>query len=114
LRNHISSMEQRKGVSFQVIAEIISLGDKRLNRQASEALDSYAGHIRNILSEGIEAGEVRKDLDPEKATTLVSAAIQGLVSRWALSNYSFNLEQEYESIWGILRETIVAQSRERG
>jgi hypothetical protein len=27
---HISSIEQRKGVTFQVIAEIISLGDKKL------------------------------------------------------------------------------------
>ena len=111
LRNHMSSIEQRKGVSFQVIAEIISLGDKRLNRQASEALDRYVGHIRDLLLEGIEAGEIRKDVDPEKAATLITAAIQGLVSRWALSNYSFNLEQEYESVWGILRAAIVSQRK---
>jgi AcrR family transcriptional regulator len=111
LRNHMSSIEQRKGVSFQVIAEIISLGDKRLNRQASEALDRYVGHIRDLLSVGIEAGEIRKDVDPEKAATLITAAIQGLVSRWALSNYSFNLEQEYESVWGILRAAIVSQRK---
>ena len=29
LQNHMSSIEQRKSVSFQVIAEIISLGDKK-------------------------------------------------------------------------------------
>ena len=108
LRNHISSMEQKKGVSFQVIAEIISLGDKKLNRQASEALDKYAGHIRDLLSEGIEAGEIRKDVDPEEAATLITAAIQGLVSRWALSNYSFNLEQQYLALWSMLRATIVS------
>jgi AcrR family transcriptional regulator len=108
LRNHMSSIEQRRSVSFQVIAEIISLGDKELNRQASEALDSYAGHIRDLLSEGIEAGEIRKDVDPEKAATLITAAIQGLVSRWALGNYSFNLEQQYLALWNMLRATIVS------
>lgn len=108
LRNHISSMEQKKGVSFQVIAEIISLGDKKLNRQASEALDKYAGHIRDLVSEGIEAGEIRKDVDPDKAATLITAAIQGLVSRWALSSYSFNLEQQYLALWSMLRATIVS------
>ena len=108
LRNHMSSIEQRRSVSFQVIAEIISLGDKELNRQASEALDSYAGHIRDLLSEGIEAGEIRKDVDPEEAATLITAAIQGLVSRWALSNYSFNLEQQYLALWSMLRATIVS------
>ena len=111
LRNHISSMEQKKGVSFQVIAEIISLGDKKLNRQASEALDKYAGHIRDLLSEGMEGGEIRKDVDPEKAATLITAAIQGLVSRWALSNYSFNLEQQYLALWSMLRATIVSVRR---
>ena len=111
LRNHMSSMEQRKGVSFQVIAEIISLGDKKLNRQASEALDRYAGHIRDLLLEGTKAGEIRKDVDPEKAATLITAAIQGLVSRWALSNYSFNLEQEYDSVWSMLRAAIVSQRK---
>jgi AcrR family transcriptional regulator len=108
LRNHISSIEQRKGVSFQVMAEIISLGDKKLNRQASEALDKYTGHIRDLLSEGMKAGEIRKDVDPEQAATLITAAIQGLVSRWALSNYGFNLEQQYLALWSMLRATIVS------
>ena len=33
LRSHLSAIEQRRGVSFQVIAEIISLGDKKLNKR---------------------------------------------------------------------------------
>jgi AcrR family transcriptional regulator len=107
LRNHISSIEQRKGVSFQVIAEIISLGDKRLSKQASQALDAYTGRIRDILAKGVESGEMRRDLDPDKAAMLIAAALQGLVSRWALSNYRFNLEQEYGSMWLVLREAIV-------
>lgn len=110
LKKHICSMEQRKGVSFQVIAEIISLGDKELNRQASEALDRYTGHIKDLLSQGIEAGEIRKDVDPEDAATLITAAIQGLVSRWALSSYGFNLERRYLALWGMLRKTITASS----
>jgi AcrR family transcriptional regulator len=109
LRNHVSAIQQRKGVSFQVVAEIISLGDKKLSRQASQALDAYTGRIRDILSAGIGAGEFRKDIDPEEAATLVTAAIQGLVSRWALSGYSFDLEQEYLSTWLLLREAFVSR-----
>ena len=114
LRNHVSAIQQRRGVSFQVVAEIISLGDKKLSRQASQALDAYASRIQEILLAGIKAGEIRKGIDAEKAATLITAAIQGLVSRWALSNYSFNLEQEYESVWGILRAAIFSQRKEKG
>ena len=108
LQNHMSSIEQRKSVSFQVIAEIISLGDKKLNRQASEALDRYTAHIAELLSQGIEAGEIRKDVVPEETAILITAAIQGLVGRWALGNYSFNLEQHYLALWNMIRATIVS------
>lgn len=107
LRNHISASEKRRGVSFQVVAEIISLGDKRLSKQASQALDAYTGRIRDILVRGIKAGEIRRDVDPDRVAMLIAAAVQGLVSRWALSNYAFNLEQEYASLWIVLREGIV-------
>jgi len=107
LRNHMSSIEQRKSVSFQVLAEIISLGDKKLNRQASEALERYTAYIADLLSQAIEAGEIRKDINPEEAAILITAAIQGLVSKWALGNYSFNLEQQYLTLWRMLRATIV-------
>jgi AcrR family transcriptional regulator len=114
LRNHMSSIEQRKSVSFQVIAEIISLGDKKLNRQASEALERYTAYIGDLLSQAIVAGEIRKDVDPEEAAILITAAIQGLVSRWALSNYGFNLEQQYLSLWKMLRATIVNPGTQAG
>jgi AcrR family transcriptional regulator len=107
LRNHVSAIRQRRGVSFQVMAEIISLGDKKLSKQASQALGAYTGRIRDILSAGVGAGEIREDVDPEKAAILITAALQGLVSRWAVSNYEFNLEQEYASMWGLLREAVV-------
>jgi AcrR family transcriptional regulator len=106
LRNHVSAIQQRKGVSFQVIAEIISLGDKRLSRQASEAVSEYTRRIRDIVAAAISAGEIRKDMDPDKVAILIAATLQGLVSRWALRNYDFDLEKEYLSTWLLLREAI--------
>ena len=107
MKSHISSIEQRRGVTFLVIAEIISLGDKKLNRQASEVLNRYTGRIRDILSEGVKSGEIRDDVAPETAAVLLSATIQGLVNLWALSNYSFSLEESYLSLWRMLREVVI-------
>lgn len=107
MKSHISSIEQRRGVTFLVIAEIISLGDKKLNRQASEVLNRYTGRIRDIISEGAKSGELRDDVAPETAAILLSATIQGLVNLWALSNYSFSLEESYLSLWRLLREVVI-------
>ncbi|NTV52866.1 MAG: type I DNA topoisomerase, partial [Candidatus Firestonebacteria bacterium] len=41
LRRHFSAIDLRQGISFQVIAETVSLGDKSLNKQATKAITRY-------------------------------------------------------------------------
>ena len=107
LRSHLSAIEQRQGISFQVIAEIISLGDKKLNKKISETITKYIGRLKELLAEGVKSGEVRQDIDLEAAATLFFGMVQGLVNIWALSNYSFNLEEKYEPLWHTFRESII-------
>jgi AcrR family transcriptional regulator len=107
LKNHISAIEQRKGVSFLVVAEIISLGDKKLNRKIYEVLNNYIEHIKNILIRGVQSGELKPDFDPQMAATIFFGIIQGLVSLWALSNYNFTLEEKYFGLWDFFRRSIM-------
>jgi AcrR family transcriptional regulator len=96
--DHISSIQQRKGVTFQVIAEIISLGDKKLNRKIYKVIDKYIARIQGIISEGIKAGVLRTDVDPTAAARLFFGMTQGIVNIWSLSQYSFNLQEEYKPL----------------
>ncbi len=109
LRGHLSTIEQKRGTSFQVIAEIISLGDKRLNRKASEAISEYVRRLEGLLSCAVAAGEISKEIDLQSAATLLFAMMQGLVNIWALSNYSFNLEEKYQSLWRIFAKAIATR-----
>jgi AcrR family transcriptional regulator len=106
LKNHISAIEQRKGVSFLVVAEIISLGDKRLNRKIYDVLNNYIDHIQNIITRGIQSKEIKTGIDPRMAATTFFGIIQGLVSLWALSNYTFTLEEKYPGLWIFFRQSI--------
>ena len=105
--NHFSAIDLRKGISFQVIAEIISLGDRKLNKQASQAIGKYISRLKELLSDGVRSGVVRKDIDLEASATLLFALIQGLVNIWALSEGSFKLTEKYASLWQIYREAII-------
>jgi AcrR family transcriptional regulator len=106
LRNHLSSIQQRKGMSFLVIAEIISLGDKELNKRVLEVLSKYISNIRKLLLEGIKTGEIRQDIDPQMVATSFFGTMQGLVTIWALSNYNFNLEKKFGTFWSGFRGAI--------
>jgi AcrR family transcriptional regulator len=106
LRQHLSEIEQRKGMSFQIIAEIISLGDKRLNREVYDKLQIYITRLGQLLSQGSRSGHVRDDLDLEACATLLFGMIQGLVNIWALAGYNFDLAAKYESMWSIFQLAI--------
>ena len=106
LEGHLSSIEQRRGMSFQVIAEIISLGDKKLNWQVTQSIDEYVDRLKALLSRGIKAGLVRDDVDLEAAALLLFGMIQGLVNIWALSNYKFDLTEKYSTLWKVFRKAV--------
>jgi hypothetical protein len=107
LRNHLSAIEQRRGISFQVIAEIISLGDKNLNRKISHTIERYTGCLKNLLAEGVRSGEVREDIDLDAAAIALFGIIQGLVNVWALKNYDFDPQEKYVPLWHIFREAVI-------
>ncbi|MBM4461923.1 MAG: hypothetical protein FJ012_01130 [Chloroflexi bacterium] len=89
------------------MAEITSLGDKELNRKVADTIDKHIRGLRDVLSEGVKAGDVREDVDLEAAAMLLFGMIQGLVNIWALRNYDFDPEQKYVSLWNIFREAVV-------
>jgi AcrR family transcriptional regulator len=107
LRSHLSAVEQRRGISFQVIAEIISLGDKKLNGRVSQVIERYTGCLKDLLIEGVRSGEIREDIDLDAVAMALFGIVQGLVNIWALHNYSFDAKERYAALWSIFREAII-------
>lgn len=107
IQNHFSAIDLRKGVSFQVIADIISLGDKRLNRQALKTLTDYIAVIEELLTAGVHSGCIRPDLDINAAAKMLYGIAQGLANLCSLDNSSFTLTEQFASHWAIYREAII-------
>jgi AcrR family transcriptional regulator len=109
LKNHLSEIEQRRGMSFQIIAEIISLGDKKLNREVYEKLNLYIDRIKSLLAAGVRSGHVKDDIDLGASALMLFGMIQGLANFWALSGYTFDLTEKYSALWAIYRQVIQPQ-----
>jgi AcrR family transcriptional regulator len=106
LRTHLSSIEQRRGLSFLVLAEIISFGDKSLNKKVSDSIQIYVERLRLLLADGARAGLVRSDINLHAAALLLFGMIQGLVNIWALNGYKFDLAEKYSEMWKVYKESI--------
>jgi len=106
LRTHLSRIEQRRGLSFLVLAEIISFGDKSLNKKVSDNIQIYVDRLRLLLADGVRAGLIRQDVDLEAAALLLFGMIQGLVNIWALSGFKFDLAEKYSELWKVYKRSL--------
>jgi len=106
LRTHLSKIKQKRGLSFLVLAEIISFGDESLNKKVSDNIHSYVDRLRVVLSDGVRSGVVRQDIDLEAAALLLFGMIQGLVNIWALNAYKFDLVKRYSDLWEVCKKSL--------
>jgi len=106
LRTHLSRIEQRRGLSFLVLAEIISFGDKSLNKKVSDNIQIYVDRLKLLLSDGVRVGLISQDVDLKAAALLLFGMIQGLVNIWALSGYKFDLAEKYSELWKVYKRSL--------
>jgi len=106
LRTHLSRIEQKRGMSFLVLAEIISFGDKSLNRKVSDHIQIYVGRLRLLLADGVRAGLIRQDIDLAAAALLLFGMIQGLVNIWSLNSFKFDLVERYSALWKVYKGSL--------
>lgn len=106
IQNHFSVIDTRKGLAFQVIAEIVSLGDKTLNKKASTMINTYISKLMGLLAAGVKSGSVRQDIDLEASAILLFSMIQSLVSIWSLNKCNFDLIEKYGSLWQVYSRAI--------
>jgi AcrR family transcriptional regulator len=111
LKKHLSEIEQRRGMTFQVIAEIISLGDKKLNREVYEKLTAYIDRLKQLLDDCGGSDIMRQNMDHQASALLLFGMIQGLVNIWALSNFGFNLLDKFDSLWAIYTTALLAENQ---
>jgi AcrR family transcriptional regulator len=105
LRRHLSAIEQKRGLSFLVFAEILSFGDRKLNQKTAQNLDRYIRQLTELLQRGTR--DCRARIDPPAAAQLLFGMIQGLVSLWAFNSYGFDLLRRYASLWRVFRRALL-------
>ena len=89
--SHLSYAEQRKGVTFIVINETLSMKDKKLESEMYEVVRKYLKTIEAIFSEGIASGELRKGINAASASLAFFGMVQSTVTIWALSGFDSSL-----------------------
>ena len=106
LTNQVANIAKRHGMSFQIIAEVISLGDRKLNKQLSDIMTKYLDRVKNLLAHGVETGEIRSDINLEATAMLFFGMVESLSNYWTLNNYKFNIEDKIGPMRDIFHKAV--------
>ena len=76
--------------------------------------EGFLEWIQQLVAEGIRAQSVRNDLDPRLLALMVAGMVEGLTTRWLLSDCAFSLEKAAEAAWRGFRILIVPSAGDAG
>jgi AcrR family transcriptional regulator len=110
LKAHLSSVEQRRGVSLIVISETVRLADKDLRKRMFDVVNRYLNRIEELLARGVKSGQISRNIDLGTAALTFFALVHATVTLWALSNSSFPLAKKNKLLWESYMAGLVVRS----
>ncbi len=102
IRRQLGFISQRRGIPRLLFSDRLHLENPGLRRAVMRLMERYTERVSGLLREGIREGRFRADLDPDETARLLISLVQGLVARWSLSDFAFDLESEGEPLWRLL------------
>ena len=70
LQLHVSYVELRQGISFVVIAQAAPFEEPRVRSAGRNLVEKYLSLVSEIITQGIERGEIDKTVSPDAAATV--------------------------------------------
>ena len=82
-----------------IFSEEIFQNDKRLSAQVSEIMKFNQEAMLILIEKGQKNDDIRTDIPVEQLSLIIIGGLRMIVTKWRLSNYSFDLEKEGADLW---------------
>jgi AcrR family transcriptional regulator len=104
--NHFKQFVANPALAAVIFSEEIFQNDKRLAEQVNLIMQLNQNVILKIIERGQQNNEIRSDIDKNQISITIMGALRLIVSKWRLSNFSFDLETEGAELWEALKKLI--------
>lgn len=99
-----------RGLPRLLFSERLHQESSMLKQSIGKVMDGWTRTVAGLIAEGGEDGSLRADLETEETARLVLAMIQGLVMRWSISDFQFDLPAQAGAIWRLLEPALAPDS----
>lgn len=110
LSRQLSFISRQPGLPRLLFSDQLHLESPALKAAVQEVMNRYTTRVADLLREGVETDRFRADLDSEVSARYIAALIQGLVMRWSIYDFAFELEPEGERLWAFIHAALEPRS----
>jgi AcrR family transcriptional regulator len=82
-----------------IFSEELFRNDPILSEKVFEIMKENQTIILKIIKAGQEKSVINKEVSPDQLAFIITGALRLNVTKWRLSNYSFDLEKEGKLLW---------------
>lgn len=111
LQRQLTFISKQRGLPRLLFSDRLHLEDPALKATVRRIMERYMRHLEGILRNGVESGLFRAELDPEATSRWIAATVQGLVMRWSIYDFNFQLQDEAEALWQFLKPVLMETGR---
>ncbi|MBI4305479.1 MAG: TetR family transcriptional regulator [Chloroflexi bacterium] len=98
VREHLSSAERRRGVSFVVIAEVLRSRDPELRTRMNDVMKRHLAEVERLLEDAFRSRLIRRGNAQTQAIALFGL-VQGAVTLWKIGSHGARPGALFESLW---------------
>ena len=112
---HLGFIQRQKGIPALLFSDTLHQGSVALKAEVRQLMKGYAGRVAGLVLDGVEDGSIAATADPALLAQTVVTMVQGIVLRWSLFDYAFDLETQADVILTLLRPLLAtAGTRSHG
>lgn len=114
ITRHLALLSRHRGLPRLLFSDRLHLESPNLKKTVQQVMARYITLVSDIIREGIEEGQFRKDSNPEETARCFIALLQGLIVRWSIFDFSFPIEKEGEVLWRFIWLSLAPSLEEGG
>jgi len=103
---HFKLFAANPALAAVLFSEEIFQNDRRLSEKVFKIMNTNRAYLLEIIENGFKKNEFRGDIPKEQLSLIIMGSLRLIVTRWRLSKFEFDLEEEGKMLWESLKKLI--------
>ncbi|MCW8906118.1 MAG: TetR/AcrR family transcriptional regulator [Sedimenticola sp.] len=109
IRCQLEYVSRNRGLPRILFSDRLHLESPQLKHNVRRVMHNYTTRVSRLLREGVESGCFDSALDTDLRARQLAMLIQGLLMRWSVFDFEFDLESESEPLWELFSRAILSR-----